>query len=403
MSNQTKRTIVSVTVIVLLLVPAIYVAVKLLSFVNRPYVTQTAVKSTLSDSTFCEGLVAFTEQTLPSSGLTGYLVQDGVRVAAGTQVAEVYTEQSQAQGREQLRQLEEQLDLLQRSQVSGNVDTLAGQAQRAVLDVLDGLASGAYGTARSAADEYLLAENRLQVTTGLADGFGSAIEQLNSQKEALSAQVGQPQPVAAAASGYFVSAESASFLSVNATALGSYSPAQLQQALEAGATQSREGFAGKIVTSYTWYFYGVCALEESEKFTEGGKVRLSFPDKAPEPLPATVTEVVEDEAAGIAKITLRCEYIGAQVLALAQEEARIDFATYEGVRIPAEALHIVNGEKGVYVKHGDLARFRRITVLYETDEYILVPEGGKVGTENEVRLYDEVIVSGTDLADGKKL
>ena len=42
-------------------------------------------------------------------------------------------------------------------------------------------------------------------------------------------------------------------------------------------------------------------------------------------------------------------------------------------------------------------------MLYQDDEYILVPEGGKVGTDNEVRLFDEVIVEGTDLYDGKIL
>ena len=73
------------------------------------------------------------------------------------------------------------------------------------------------------------------------------------------------------------------------------------------------------------------------------------------------------------------------------------------MRINAKALHIVDGEKGVYVKYGNLARWRRITVLYQNEEYILVPEGGKVGTENEVRLFDEVIVEGSDLRDGKML
>ena len=52
----------------------------------------------------------------------------------------------------------------------------------------------------------------------------------------------------------------------------------------------------------------------------------------------------------------------------------------------------MNGQRGVYVKYGDLQRFRRITILYEDDTYILVPEGGKVGEDNELRLYDEVIV-----------
>ena len=100
---------------------------------------------------------------------------------------------------------------------------------------------------------------------------------------------------------------------------------------------------------------------------------------------------------------MSCEYVGADVLSLASATARIDFESFKGVRVSTKALNIVNGEKGVYVKYGNLARFRKITVLYQDDEYILVPEGGKVGTDNEVRLFDEVIVEGTDLYDGKIL
>ena len=110
-----------------------------------------------------------------------------------------------------------------------------------------------------------------------------------------------------------------------------------------------------------------------------------------------------DEASGLAFFVLSCEYVGSDVLSLASATARIDFESFKGVRVSTKALNIVNGEKGVYVKYGNLARFRKITVLYQDDEYILVPEGGKVGTDNEVRLFDEVIVEGTDLYDGKIL
>ena len=67
---------------------------------------------------------------------------------------------------------------------------------------------------------------------------------------------------------------------------------------------------------------------------------------------------------------------------------------------------VINGEhyvRGVYVKYGNIAKFRRIERLYENDEYILVEVNGKVGTANEVRMYDEIIVNGTDLYDGKLL
>ena len=110
-----------------------------------------------------------------------------------------------------------------------------------------------------------------------------------------------------------------------------------------------------------------------------------------------------DEDSGLAKVVLECEYVGTDVLELSQATAKVDFTSYEGIRIDARALHIVDGQKGVYVKYGNLARWRKITVLYQNEDYILVPKDGKIGTDNEVRMFDEIIVEGNDLKDGKIL
>ncbi|MEG1407181.1 MAG: HlyD family efflux transporter periplasmic adaptor subunit, partial [Ruthenibacterium sp.] len=63
---------------------------------------------------------------------------------------------------------------------------------------------------------------------------------------------------------------------------------------------------------------------------------------------------------------------------------------------------VKDGVIGVYVKYGNLIKFRKIDVLYENDTYLLVP---KTYTKdvNEVKMYDEVILSGKNLADGKTI
>ena len=114
-------------------------------------------------------------------------------------------------------------------------------------------------------------------------------------------------------------------------------------------------------------------------------------------------EVTTDEDNGVAKLVFECQTINAEILSFGQETAQIDIKTYEGIRISKEALHIVGGNRGVYVKYGNLQRFLKITILYEDENYILIPADGAIGTDNEVRLYDEVIVQGTNLQDGKLL
>ena len=161
--------------------------------------------------------------------------------------------------------------------------------------------------------------------------------------------------------------------------------------------------AGQITTGFSWKFYAVCDLDTAARFDNISSGKISVPGKQNTPLSATVEEVTEDKDNGIAKIVLQCQTISAEVLGLGCETVQVDLKTYEGIRIDKAALHIVNGQRGVYVKYGNLQRFLKITTLYENDSYILVPEDGKLGSANEVRLYDEIIVQGTNLEDGKLL
>ena len=147
----------------------------------------------------------------------------------------------------------------------------------------------------------------------------------------------------------------------------------------------------------------MCSADLAERLNGLSRVSISVPGKQEEPLAATVVDVTTDEETGLAKVALECRSINAQVLCLNYEEAEISLHTYQGIRIDRRALHIVNGQRGVYVKYGNLQRFLKITTLYENDSYILVPEDGKLGSANEVRLYDEIIVQGTNLEDGKLL
>ena len=112
--------------------------------------------------------------------------------------------------------------------------------------------------------------------------------------------------------------------------------------------------AGQITTGFSWKFYAVCDLDTAARFDNISSVKISVPGKQNTPLSATVEEVAPDKDNGIAKIVLQCQTINAEVLSFGQETAQIDLKTYEGIRIDKEALHIVDGQRGVYVKYGNL-------------------------------------------------
>lgn len=403
--DRKKQGITTAVVLLVLLLPAIYLAFQVYSVLHRPYTTETAIRYDMSDSLFCGGFLAFDQQEVPGDGMLGYLVENGERVSAGTQVAEQYSDPSQADARRQLSELDNQMELLKKSEntAADDVSVLLNQRQSSFYDLLDQLDRQNYADAETKANAYLLALNRLQITTGKIRSFEAARSGVDSQKQEALARLGSPAAITAPVGGYFVSSAAGDWLEYDIDQLNAMNAQAIEDAFQDGdGVRPIEG-AGKLVKSYTWHFYGVCSLEESKKFEGVTRVNISFPGVAEKPLPAVVEQVVPDENSDRVKIVLRCERVGADVLSLSNAIAQIDFNSYKGIRVNAKALHIVDGNKGVYVKSGNLARWCKIEILYQNDEYILVPEGGKEGTENEVRLFDEVIVEGTDLRDGKLL
>ena len=409
MEKQPNRTaakkIFHVVGLLALALVSVYIIVQCFVIFRRSYKTETAIKYTLAESITLDGVVAFDSVDVAGSGDLGYLVQDGERVTNGTVVAEVYTDDSQGVQRERLDRLERTITLLTKSQNSTGSDlsVLTNQTKQALYNLLDKINTAQYSGITDAEDTFLLAQNRLQVSTGQTADFADTIAALQVEYDSIKAQLDALQTITATTNGYFSSTAASPAIAADRQALDDADPATLQKMLADGFPAAATDRAGQITTGFSWKFYAVCDLDTAARFDNISSVKISVPGKQNTPLSATVEEVAPDKDNGIAKIVLQCQTINAEVLSFGQETAQIDLKTYEGIRIDKEALHIVDGQRGVYVKYGNLQRFLKITTLYENDSYILIPENGKIGTDNEVRLYDEIIVQGTNLQDGKLL
>ena len=404
-NRTTAKRIFHVVGLLALALVSVYIIAQCFVIFRRSYKTETAIKYTLAESITLDGVVAFDSVDVAGSGDLGYLVQDGERVTNGTIVAEVYTDDSQGLQREQLDRLERTITLLTKSQNSTGSDlsVLTNQTKQALYNLLDKINTAQYSGITDAEDTFLLAQNRLQVSTGQTAGFADTIAALRVEYDSIKAQLDALQTITATTNGYFSSTAASPAIAADRQALDDADPATLQKMLADGFPAAATDRAGQITTGFSWKFYAVCDLDTAARFDNISSVKISVPGKQNTPLSATVEEVAPDKDNGLAKIVLQCQTINAEVLSFGQETAQIDLNTYEGIRIDKEALHIVDGQRGVYVKYGNLQRFLKITTLYENDSYILIPENGKIGTDNEVRLYDEIIVQGTNLQDGKLL
>lgn len=383
----------------LLALAAVYIVLQLYAILGRTYQTETAISASMEDTVPLSGIAMFDAVPVSGGGSLGYLVEDGERVTEGTVLAEIYTDPAQSTQREELDRLDRIIDLLTKSEnsVGSDLALLTAQTRTALLNLLDQLDTASYTGMSDAIDEFLLAQNRLQISTGQSSGFAATLADLQTQRDAAAAALEGLQTITADRNGYFISTAAALPLDLTEDTLKSDTAAALSERLQQEIPTTGADLAGRIVTGFSWRFYGVCDLDTAARFDGVTSVKIRVPGKQDEALDATVTEVAADETAGLAKITLECRTINADVLRLGREDAEIVLNTYEGIRVSKRAMHIVDGERGVYVKYGSLQRFRRIVVLFEDENYLLLdPEA----EDNEVRLYDEIIVEGPNLQDG---
>ena len=422
------RTLAGV-VIAFLLLAALYVGYQAMQVLFPPNTYETALLATVEDRVDAEGVLLFEESYVSGSGTLGYLVADGERVSAGTAVAEVYSDASQAALRQQLTQLNDRIDLLQRSQntTSLQLDSLRRDRSAALYDLMDALDSGDYTETTARKEDYILAQNKLWVITGEVADFSDQIAALAQQASSVQAQLGTPAQITAPQTGYFIRSSGTGRLNAGAEDILALDAAGLKAYVESSPTLALDGCAGKIVSGFTWYYAGVCSAKEGEKLMgSDGKplkksVEIRFPGQVETPLKARVTEVTIDEAGGLARFVLSCESINGDVLRLNRADAQIIVGRTTGLRVPAAAVHYLKddgseaegqGENyvpGVYVKYGNLAKFCRIDPVDDahplvTDgDYRIVLPSGTANSVSEVRLYDEIIVSGQNLYDGKLL
>jgi putative membrane fusion protein len=160
-------------------------------------------------------------------------------------------------------------------------------------------------------------------------------------------------------------------------------------------TISEDEVLGKLVGGHGWYFAAIVSEKESKLLEKGKEYTL---DLAETRMKATLQSVKAGEN-GTYLAVFYSQVPLPDVTLYREQPCQIVLNSYEGVKVPVEALRMNNGVTGVYVLEGARAVFKQVDILYTGDSYYLV----SVGTENRKQLFinDRIIIGVKDLYDGK--
>lgn len=379
----------------------VYFAVQLYNYLSDPVNTTLVVAGQAEDTIALNGWLLRDEEVLPAqSGTLSRVRQEGERVGVGQVLARVYANDGALQTVSQIETLELQLQQLQFALTSYlNPDAalkLDTSITGDILTLRQSLTGGDYTAAEGDIAPLKAAVLKRDHSYASQEEIQTEIKSVEGQIKSLEASL-SGTTVTARASGTYSAVCDGYETVLTKAFLEEVTPGKLAR-LRPVDEQSN---MGKLIYGDTWYYVVTLPEEQASYLKSQGAVTLRFAKGFDQNIRMQVVAVSAPED-GQAAVTLSCRKYLAQTTLLRHQAADVILRTYEGLRVPSNALRVSEeGVTGVYCVDGSTAAFRPVTVLYQGQGYALVQPAEGASDTQTLRVGDEVIATAGALSDGK--
>ena len=430
MNSKKIRTLGAVVLAFLVL---LYVGYQAYQATHQSIRTETAMYGEVSDVLQAQGFILRNETVIDESysGVLSYRVADGSRVSRGGVIADIFSNESDAASQRELDQLDQEIENLQSlSQTANfyvaNPSMLGDQIYSALEGISQLVNENDFSGLNTQKGELQNALIRRQLITGeeSAEDYSQRISQLQSQRDTLASQTGSATgSILAPEAGYFISTVDGLENVMDISQVESITVAQAEELLE--QQPSSIDAVGKICQDFNWY--AVCVFDEDDmvRFEGVEDVHLDIPFASTEQIPAKVLARNSDGESGKTAVVFQCSTMDADIAAVRNEAIQVTVNTYSGVLVNERAIRFADVEytttdeagntvtqvqenvKGVYVLYGGQLEFVQVFTDQTVNGYAICrtdlteEEQSMLVTDSTIQLYDQVVVEGTDLYDGK--
>ena len=379
-----------------------------------PVKTEIAMEKTVSDAVTTEGFIVRDESyiTADAVGTLVPLVTDGKRVASGDDVAVVFTSEASARNYSQIQSVKADIAYFEslKNKIglqTNDVEAVDERVYSACERYIAAMAEGNIDALEAYADTVCEAITSRQLATGTVIDPTEKLTALTAQLAELQAQAGGFVTVQANNPGYYIAHvdgyETAFSYDKALEATGEEIEALLQSTPV--PAESLQNCMGKLVDSFNWYILCVIDAQSAGGLSSGRYITVDFPLTSAASIAAEVVSV-QNAGTDKAAVVLRSNLMNAQYAALRKEQVRLVLQNFTGFQVNNKAIREVDGVKGVYTVSGNIIKFKKVELAYSDSEYsVSVTPKDENGNPKSgyVSLYDEIIVEGTDLYDGKIL
>ncbi len=393
--------------------------------------TETALYAQSSDVIETAVFIAREETLLQTStsDVLNYLVEDGQKVSKGEIIADLYPSQESAQIQSQIVKIEAQIEGLESLKSAeeyfvsglGLIDT---QINDEMANIFSAINNNDFLSAQENGDNLQFAINQKKIILGeeQIEDYTNEIDKLKAEKLQLeSSQQTKIGTIYSTHSGYFALSTDGYENSIDIENIEDITVADIANVQKTGV----EGTGGKILEDFSWYILAIIDQNEYAKLQQKTSVEIEAPFAVKERLPAEIVAANRDEVSGDYALALRCTYMDSEIALIRNENINIIVEEHSGVLVRESAIYFEdvieevtdeNGNvqelvhenvKGVFIKYGERIEFVQIFSDITVNGYAVCKlnlseeEREMLVTNSSIQVYDEVIIDGDNLYDGK--
>lgn len=396
------------TVATLLLVCAVlsYVGFQAYRSIYSSIDTEMAVLYSTFKSIETEGLVYRTETVIPAAtgGEPYYTIENGTRVAKSSVIASIYADSESGRIEQQISEIDAQIaafKTIKADAESGRLtlDAIHEQTSDTLLQLISGTEYGNLSELSDLSFNLLSLLSKKALVTGKEMDISSKIQELEQKKAELKAAYRKPTAsVKAPVAGYFVDRIDGYETTLTVEDLNNLSTTAVQEDM------SRQPLAdlsacGKIVSGYEWYMACIVPDFYYNELGVGRNLTLRMAFVLDESIPVTVYSCKKDNKGNLA-VVFRCDRMSSELSTIRKESVEIQLEEYTGLKVPSNAIAFnEKQEAGVFIRSGNVVAFRKIEQLpNQSTEFAICKI---INEDGYLQMYDDIIVGGRDLYDGK--
>lgn len=386
---------------------AVYMGVQLYSAFNVSLKTQTALQSTVYETVDTTALVVRDEQVVQSSGsaVTVSSVDDCEKVYKGGEIALTFDSQEAASAYSQYVDLEDELRYYSdmESQSVGQATDVESLDSSIIENINEYVRAAAVQNVSEVTDNaYELNDRftRRQILIGKDIDFSSVMREIEDKMSALNINSNQPTgSIKAEESGiyseYTDSLEGAfDYDNIENLSVDTFE-SWVEQAQNAETAQG----SGKIITDLEWYFCAEVSVDDVKGLENGDRIDVAVSGTDSVYSCKIVSGAQPELGQEKTVLVLSCDDINSDTVSMRLANIEIRVNSYTGIRVPSAAVHVNNGERGVYALVASVVEWRSADVLYTDGDYVVLSYDPD--SENGIKLYDQIIIQGKELHDGE--